>query len=87
MEKKIVTLDNLEYFYEKFKDQSDCVKYISQNLTKEQKEQARENLGVPSIEQLMSMYQELLGMINNLQNQTPTNKIILGESTLGNTRL
>ena len=43
MEKKIVTLDNLEYFYEKFKDQSDCVKYISQNLTKEQKQYIDDN--------------------------------------------
>ena len=86
MERKIVTLDNLEYFYEKFKDQSSIL-IGTQTLTDEQKAQVRNNIGVPSIEQLMSMYQELLGMINNLQNQTPTNKIILGESTLGNTRL
>lgn len=86
MERKIVTLDNLEYFYEKFKDQSSIL-IGTQTLTDEQKAQVRNNIGVPSMEQLMSMYKELLGMINNLQNQTPTNKIILGESTLGNTRL
>ena len=84
MERKIVTLDNLDYFYEKLKDH---VFIGTQTLTDEQKEQVRNNIGVPSMEQLMAMYQELLSMINNLQNQTPTNKTILGESILGNTRL
>lgn len=44
------------------------IKYVYQSLTEEQKAQARNNIGVPSMEQLMAMYQELLGMINNLQN-------------------
>ena len=45
MEKKIVTLDNLEYFYEKFKDQSSIL-IGTQTLTDEQKAQVRNNIGV-----------------------------------------
>jgi hypothetical protein len=62
------------------------VKYVTQTLTEEQKAHARNNIGAPSMEQLMAMYQELLGMINNLQNQTPT-VATLDKSVLDNTRL
>jgi hypothetical protein len=62
------------------------VKYVAQTLTDEQKAQARNNIGAPSMEQLMAMYQELLGMINNLQNQAPT-VATLDKSVLDNTRL
>lgn len=62
------------------------VKYVAQTLTEEQKEQARNNIGAPSMEQLMTMYQELLGMINNLQNQVPT-VATLDKSVLDNTKL
>ena len=62
------------------------VKYVAQTLTDEQKAQARNNIGAPSMEQLMAMYQELLGMINNLQNQAPT-VATLDKSVLDNTTL
>ena len=62
------------------------VKYVAQTLTDEQKEQVRNNIGAPSMEQLMAMYQELLGMINNLQNQAPT-VATLDKSVLDNTKL
>lgn len=62
------------------------VKYVAQTLTDEQKAQARNNIGAPSMEQLMAMYQELLGMINNLQNQAPT-VATLDKSVLDNTKL
>ena len=62
------------------------VKYVAQTLTDEQKAQARNNIGAPSMEQLMAMYQELLGMINNLQNQPPT-VATLDKSVLDNTKL
>ena len=42
-----------------------CVKYVSQSLTEEQKEQVRENLGIPSMEYVMSLYQELLKLVQN----------------------
>jgi hypothetical protein len=42
-----------------------CVKYVTQSLTEEQKNQVRENLGIPSMEYLMSLYQELLKLIQN----------------------
>lgn len=42
-----------------------CVKYVTQSLTEEQKEQVRENLGIPSMEYVMSLYQELLKLIQN----------------------
>ena len=62
------------------------VKYVAQTLTDEQKAQARNNIGAPSMEQLMAIYQELLGMINNLQNQAPT-VATLDKSVLDNTKL
>lgn len=62
------------------------VKYVTQTLTDEEKAQARNNIGTPSMEQLMAMYQELLGMINNLQNQIPT-VATLDKSVLDNTKL
>jgi beta-glucosidase/6-phospho-beta-glucosidase/beta-galactosidase len=42
-----------------------CVKYVTQSLTEEQKNQVRENLGVPSMEYVMSLYQELLKLVQN----------------------
>ena len=42
-----------------------CVKYVTQSLTEEQKNQVRENLGIPSMEYVMSLYQELLKLIQN----------------------
>lgn len=42
-----------------------CVKYVSQSLTEEQKNQVRENLGIPSMEYVMSLYQELLKLVQN----------------------
>jgi hypothetical protein len=62
------------------------IKYVAQTLTEEQKAQVRNNIGAPSMEQLMAMYQELLGMINNLQNQAPT-VATLDKSVLDNTKL
>ena len=62
------------------------VKYVAQTLTDEQKAQARNNIGAPSMEQLMAMYQELLSMINNSQNQAPT-VATLDKSVLDNTKL
>jgi hypothetical protein len=62
------------------------VKYVAQTLTDEQKAQARNNIGAPSMEQLMAMYQELLSMINNSQNQAPT-IATLDKSVLDNTKL
>lgn len=62
------------------------VKYVAQTLTEEQKAQVRNNIGAPSMEQLMAMYQELLSMINNSQNQAPT-IATLDKSVLDNTKL
>lgn len=62
------------------------VKYVAQTLTEEQKEQVRKNIGAPSMEQLMAMYQELLDMINNSQSQAPT-VATLDKSVLDNTKL
>lgn len=63
-----------------------CVKYVSQSLTAEQKEQVRENLGIPSMEQLMAMYNELLALINNIQNSQPK-VATLDSAILDNTTL
>ena len=62
------------------------VKYVEQSLSDEQKAQVRENIGVPSMGQLMSMYNELLTLINNIQNSQP-NVATLDSAILDNTTL
>lgn len=59
------------------------VKYVVQTLTEQQKEQARNNIGVPSIEYVMQLYQELLDIINNSQPSFAT----LDKSILDNMKL
>lgn len=62
------------------------VKYVAQSLSDEQKAQVRENIGVPSMEQLMAMYNELLARINNIQNSQPQ-VATLDSAILDNTTL
>ena len=42
-----------------------CVKYVAQSLTDEQKNQVRENIGVPSVDYIISLFEELKTLINN----------------------
>lgn len=42
-----------------------CVKYVTQSLTEEQKNQVRENLGIPSMEYVLSLFEQLKQMIEN----------------------
>ena len=42
-----------------------CVKYVTQSLTEEQKNQVRENLGIPSIEYVINLFEELRTLILN----------------------
>ena len=62
------------------------VKYVEQSLSDEQKAQVRENIGVPSMKQLMAMYNELLTLINNIQNSQPK-VATLDSAILDNTTL
>lgn len=41
------------------------VKYVAQTLTDEQKNQVRENLGIPSVDYIISLFEELKTLINN----------------------
>ena len=41
------------------------VKYVPQTLTDEQKNQVRENLGIPSVDYIISLFEELKTLINN----------------------
>lgn len=41
------------------------VKYVVQTLTDEQKNQVRENLGIPSVDYIISLFEELKTLINN----------------------
>lgn len=41
------------------------VKYVAQTLTEEQKNQVRENLGIPSVDYIISLFEELKTLINN----------------------
>lgn len=41
------------------------VKYVTQTLTDEQKNQVRENLGIPSVDYIISLFEELKTLINN----------------------
>lgn len=42
-----------------------CVKYVTQSLTEEQKEQVRENLGIPSTDYIISLFEQLKQMIED----------------------
>lgn len=42
-----------------------CVKYVTQSLTEEQKNQVRENLDIPSMEYVLSLFEQLRQMIEN----------------------
>ena len=42
-----------------------CVKYVTQSLTEEQKNQVRENLGIPSTDYIISLFEQLKQMIEN----------------------
>lgn len=41
------------------------VKYVAQTLTDEQKNQVRENIGIPSVDYIISLFEELKTLINN----------------------
>jgi hypothetical protein len=41
------------------------VKYVAQTLSDEQKNQVRENLGIPSVDYIISLFEELKTLINN----------------------
>lgn len=41
------------------------VKYVAQTLTDEQKNQVRENIGIPSVDYIISLFEELKILINN----------------------
>ena len=42
-----------------------CVKYVTQSLTEEQKEQVRENLGIPSTDYIINLFEQLKSLIEN----------------------
>lgn len=41
------------------------IKYVAQTLTDEQKNQVRENIGIPSVDYIISLFEELKTLINN----------------------
>lgn len=59
------TPDMSQYITEDELDTKPYVKYVAQTLTDEQKNQVRENLGIPSVDYIISLFEELKTLINN----------------------